>query len=90
MKVRLYATLRAAAGTGELNWQRPAPTLGALVHDLSEQYGSRFRRWMYDGDQLGPWVILLVNGRDSRHLQGLDTPLHAEDEVSLFPPVAGG
>ena len=90
MKVHLYATFRAVAGTSELDWPRPAATLGDLIHDLSERYGSEFRRWMFDGDKLGAWVILLVNGRDSRHLQGLDTPLHADDEISLFPPVAGG
>ena len=45
---------------------------------------------MYDGDKLGAWVILLVNGHDLRHLQGLETPLRPEDVVSIFPPVAGG
>jgi molybdopterin synthase sulfur carrier subunit len=35
-------------------------------------------------------VIIMVNGRDYRHLQGLDTPLHPDDTVTLFPPIAGG
>jgi len=90
MKVHLYATFRAVAGASELDWQRPAATLGVLIHDLCEHYGGQFRRWMCDGDKLGAWVILLVNGCDARHLQGLDTPLHPEDVISIFPPVAGG
>lgn len=31
-------------------------------------------------------AILLINGRDGQ----LDTPLSADDVVSIFPPVGGG
>ncbi len=34
--------------------------------------------------------IFLVNGRDVRFLGGLDMVLRDGDEVSIFPPVAGG
>ncbi len=35
-------------------------------------------------------VIVLVNGKNIEHLQGLLTPLSDGDIVSLFPPVGGG
>ena len=35
-------------------------------------------------------VIILVNGKNIEHLQGLLTPLSDGDVVSLFPPVGGG
>ncbi|MDI9568418.1 MAG: MoaD/ThiS family protein [Bacillota bacterium] len=35
-------------------------------------------------------VIILVNGRNIVHLAGIDTVLGEEDEVSIFPVVAGG
>jgi molybdopterin synthase sulfur carrier subunit len=42
-----------------------------------------------DGD-LWNLVIILVNGRDVRHLQRLATPLAPTDTVVIFPPVGGG
>ncbi|HWQ30252.1 MAG TPA: MoaD/ThiS family protein [Negativicutes bacterium] len=33
---------------------------------------------------------MLVNGRHIEHLQGLDTSLAENDEISIFPKVAGG
>jgi molybdopterin converting factor small subunit len=31
-----------------------------------------------------------VNGRDIRDLDGLDTPVVPDDEVTILPPAAGG
>ena len=39
---------------------------------------------------LNDQIIILVNGRNVLFLNGLDTPLGADDEVSIFPMVAGG
>jgi molybdopterin synthase sulfur carrier subunit len=35
-------------------------------------------------------IIIFVNGRNVRHLQMLDTPLKDDDEVAVFPMIAGG
>ncbi|TCS84533.1 ubiquitin-like small modifier protein 1 [Tepidibacillus fermentans] len=40
--------------------------------------------------QLKPHVHLFVNGRNIIHLQGLETPISANDEIALIPPVGGG
>jgi molybdopterin synthase sulfur carrier subunit len=90
MKIRYYATLRDITGVEEAEWHSSAPTVGALVEDLCVHYGPRFRRWMKEGAKMAPWVIVMVNGRDYRHLQGVDTPLSPTDTITLFPPVAGG
>ena len=59
---------------------------------LAQVYGAPFRRAVFagDADALNAAIIILVNGRNVLYLQGLDTPLHADDEVSIFPMVAGG
>ena len=49
-----------------------------------------FREAVFSGDELSAAIIILVNGRNVLYLQGLDTPLEAGDEVSIFPMVAGG
>ena len=90
MKIRCYAYFRDIIGKSEFEWTAPAPTSGALLSDLSRQYGKPFTRWVYEGDKLSHFVIILVNGKDLRDLQGLDTPLNQDDTVVLFPPLAGG
>lgn len=90
MNIRYYATLRDITGVEEAEWRDPAPTVGALVDNLCAHYGSRFRHWLKAGDAVAPWVIIMVNGRDYRHLQGVDTQLSPDDTITLFPPVAGG
>ena len=45
---------------------------------------------MLSGDGLGGEIIILVNGRNVLYLEGIDTPLKASDEISIFPMVAGG
>jgi molybdopterin synthase sulfur carrier subunit len=90
MKLRCYAYFREILGKNELEWTAPAATLGVLLGDLSRQYGKPFRRWVYEGEALSHIVIILVNGKDVRDLQGLDTPLKPDDTIVLFPPLAGG
>ena len=35
-------------------------------------------------------LVILVNGRNIGKLSGLDTVLNESDQVTLFPPAAGG
>ena len=35
-------------------------------------------------------MIILVNGRNILHLNGVQTPLNPDDVVAVFPMVAGG
>jgi molybdopterin converting factor small subunit len=35
-------------------------------------------------------IIILKNGRDTRHQEGLDTLLGDKGTVALFPPAGGG
>ena len=55
----------------------------ALHPGLSEQI------FGMDGETR-PYVAVMVNGRDIRHLDGLDTLVSNDSELDIFPPVAGG
>jgi molybdopterin synthase sulfur carrier subunit len=89
MQVLYFATLRDIAGKKEERWDPPAATVGELLRGLVARYGPQFERWLLDKGDL-KLAIVLVNGRDVRDLQRLDTPLAPNDTVTLFPPVAGG
>lgn len=79
IRVRLFASLREAAGWGEAVREVPD---GSTVADLLAALG-----------QEHPWLALFV-GRvyaavNHRYVPG-ETVLHDGDEVALFPPVSGG
>lgn len=68
-------------------------TVDDLLHELSAKYGDEFGKIIFDRQThaLSRDIRILVNGRHYSHLPGkLNTQLHEGDEVSLFPPIAGG
>ncbi len=90
MVIRFFANIREITGVSEVRWDRPASALNSLLRDLCTQYGMRFRDWCLAGDELGPYIIVLVNGRDCRHQGGIRTLLQSSDVISIFPMIAGG
>ena len=90
MTVKYFATIRTYTGEAERRLDETPADLRELLTALSGRYGTSFRRAVYSGAELGDAIIILVNGRNVLYLKGLDTPLEADDEVSIFPMVAGG
>jgi MoaD family protein len=90
MTIRFFADIRDLTGQLSTRWDRPADTVGALIRDLAAHYGPAFGRRFFDGDDLSGTIIILVNGRDIRHLGNLRAPLRPDDTVAIFPVVAGG
>jgi molybdopterin synthase sulfur carrier subunit len=94
VKVRGYLTYRHVVG------ERYFPlaagdeqTLNHLIDWLSNQLGSDFTDMAYDpqSNSLSRDVAILINGRHYTHLPDrLETQLYDGDEVSIFPPLAGG
>lgn len=90
MKLKFFATYRELTGSKEINITAP-PDARALLDALVERYGKVMGEKLFtESGGISEDAILLVNGRHISHLSGLDTPLSEEDEVSLFPMVAGG
>lgn len=90
MIVQYFATIRTYTGESERRLDDAPASLGPLLEELAERYGAAFRRAMFAGAALSPYVIILVNGRSVLHSGVLETPLAADDVVSIFPMVAGG
>lgn len=90
MVIRFFGSVRSVTGATELEADHAPATLGELLHLLSDQYGSEFRRWVLDGEELSGSILIVVNGDDVRHRAGLATPLAAGDVVSILPIMAGG
>lgn len=85
--VRLYASLREAAGVGECAVD--ARDVRSVFAELARTRGGRLAaelsRIEVDPDR----VVVLVNGRNVRQ-EGWSARLEDGDEVAMFPPVSGG
>lgn len=92
MVIRLYATLRPLVGgkSVDLPAEEGEP-VGDVLRRLVAQYpGLQGQLLTPDGQALLPHVQVFIAGRSIRDLQGLHTPLPAEPNMAVFPPVAGG
>lgn len=89
MKVKYFAYIRDYTGSKELETEH-CPTLYDLLTVLCKRYGRKFENKIFKNTLLSNEIIILVNGVNIAHLQGLDTILSPEDEISIFPVVAGG
>ena len=79
MKIRLFATLRDAAGQNKIEVDVAEPvTAGALKVMIVEQYPELLETMDI--------AVFAVN----KMFADLDTLVQPTDEVALFPPVSGG
>jgi sulfur-carrier protein len=77
VKVLLFAALRELAGSSHV--ESDAPTVAALLDELSARFGPAFDRVMRVG-------TVVVNGETASR----ESKLGSDDEVALLPPVSGG
>ena len=89
--VKGYLTFRPLVGELRIPLAEGC-TLRALLAELRSSLGEEFARQVYDEQgNLLDYVAILINGRHDSHLPlGLDTSLQEGDQVSIFPPIAGG
>lgn len=90
MKISYFATLRDVTKKREEEWLGPAATLRVVMTDLITRYGPGFEKWVVKDGELSGLAVILINGKDARHLQGLDSPVDPDSEIAMFPPLAGG
>ena len=94
IEVKGYLTLKKTmGGNAVFEMEIENATIKDVLKDLSEIFGRDFKDAIFDSktDKLHRHVRVLVNGRHYIHLPNrLDTQLKAEDEVALFPAIAGG
>jgi len=75
--LRLFAAAREAAGTGSDTVD--GATVREVLSTAEQRYGPRFAEVLTT-------CRVWVNGDDV----GVDSPLGADDEVAVLPPVSGG
>lgn len=82
LTVLYFASLRETVGKTNESLALPAPaTVSALIAELR----SRGAIWASALDAGKRWRVAV-----NQEMATLETPLHAGDEVAIFPPVTGG
>jgi sulfur-carrier protein len=89
MKVLFFAYIRDYTKCKDVDMDC-CHDIRSLLEKLSEKYGQGFRHKIFKGENLSSEIIILINGRHISHLDGMSTELHEDDEISIFPVVAGG
>jgi molybdopterin synthase sulfur carrier subunit len=89
IELRFFANFREAVGQKELGWETDeSATIGSVLHDVETEYPEVD---IFDEDgEIREFLSIMKNGRDITYMAGVDTPLAADDTISVFPPVAGG
>jgi len=82
--VRVFGHLRKVLAADHIELQ--AATVGEALEALRGRLGrgDTEARGMLDH------AVVLVNGRNARALAGNDTPVSADDEVTVLQQIAGG
>jgi len=91
MKVKFFATYRDITRCKDEEIIAP-PDVYRLLEGIGERYGAELKAKLFtpDNSDIGNDTIVLVNGRNVFHMDGINTTLAEADVVSIFPVVAGG
>jgi len=65
-------------------------TVAKAVEDLLHQFPLLRSHLVNKSGELRPFINLFLNQENIKNLQGLDTPLSAEDQLLLLPSISGG
>ncbi len=87
--VRIPTPLRKLTnGTDEVSVE--AANVGEMIENLESAYAGLKERLCDEAGDIRRFVNIYVNDEDVRFLQGKDTPLSDNDQVSIVPAIAGG
>jgi molybdopterin synthase sulfur carrier subunit len=86
-QVELFGNLRGYASASQVDVA--GETVRAVLTVLCAD-NAKLRAAIFDADALRPYVRVMVNGHDIELSQGLDTCAGPDDQIAIFPPIAGG
>ncbi|WGS64291.1 MoaD family protein [Marinitoga aeolica] len=91
IEVKFFATLRLYLGVASINLEINKPiTVDNLIDMLVEKFNDKkIRDYLVEGKKIKIGTMILINGKNIIHLNGLDTMVE-EGIISIFPPAGGG
>lgn len=89
VRVVIPTPLRQYAGKKD-SIEIEAKTVAEALSGLTAQYGDLRRHLYTDDGKLRSFVNVYLNDEDIRFLQKEQTPVRANDVISIVPSIAGG
>ena len=93
IRLRFLSTMRHIVGENEkvIEISKEA-TIGDLLRLILTTYGKKMTTFLFEEDNKSVRndILILINDVDMDVLEGLDTVLSEEDEVTLMPIAHGG
>ena len=86
-QVKLFGNLRQHAAEAVI--MASGNTLWDVLETIFAQ-NPTLKMAILDHDQLRPHVRIMINGHDSEFADGLETAVSDDDQIAIFPPIAGG
>ena len=83
-RVKLFANLRKVAGAKEIVAE--GASIGEVLSGLLQQHPALEAHLVKNG-QIRPHVLITINGQVTLDL---NAPVLEQDEIAIFPPIAGG
>ncbi len=91
MEIKVYATIRPIVGGPTVHLNSVSKiTVQEMLNRLYEKFPGLHPELHKGREELHPAIHILINGRDMRYIDGLQTVIKVDDEVRIFPPVGGG
>jgi molybdopterin synthase sulfur carrier subunit len=87
--VKIPPVLRSSTG-GEKEVAADGADVGEVLRALARQHPDTERQLFAEDGQLNRYVNVYLNDEDVRVLQGLETPVGADDTLVILPAMAGG
>ena len=87
--VRIPTPLRSATD-GESTVEVAGETVDDVLRTLVDQHPDLKDNLYNEDDELRQFVNIYVGDDDIRFRNGVDTPVEANEEVSIVPSIAGG
>ena len=91
LDLRFFANFRSAVGQKEINRGFEAgTTVGEVLAAVESEFPELAGDILDEEGNIKPQLSVLKNGREVIHMDGTGTALEDGDQLSVFPPVAGG
>ncbi|MFW9895450.1 MAG: MoaD/ThiS family protein [Candidatus Thorarchaeota archaeon] len=92
IKIVFLSLLTDITNVGELSLPiEDDVNIRTILEKLAAKFGSKFEEMIFKSSMdLSKYVIITINGKDIRNLEGLNTKVQINDEISFIPAIAGG
>jgi sulfur-carrier protein len=89
--IKFFSLIRMNLGISDVEIDTDKVSLHELLLQTEHHIKKSFLDQLLNKDlKVLPGTIILINGRNIVHLEGVQTLVNSGDEISIFPPGGGG